>query len=302
MAVLASSSLWPWPRGGLERQSVDDADAANVERAFELADSVEKGLAREHGAEFMRPLRRSSKLWRFNVARSEDKLEYRLLSDDGTFLMCARVDLDSRRAGFYLYDTHDRLHDPMRPTFTMSFSEDRCEWRLFQERCDNCGLSPKHLSCSSFGKQQVAAVHHVRENVGDAVCNGMCAQVPGIYSDGSQVIWCPMLGRGDLGGSSAASPANACGSSPCKASRRERLHLVARQPQWNPEARSLVLEFKGRSVLSSAKNFQLALRQKPDHVICQFGKIGRGTFALDFKYPLSVVQAFGIAVTTLFWT
>eukprot|EP00438_Fugacium_kawagutii_P014946 Skav221307 [mRNA] locus=scaffold463:36608:41762:+ [translate_table: standard] len=46
--------------------------------------------------------------------------------------------------------------------------------------------------------------------------------------------------------------------------------LTTKQPTWNEEVESLVLDFKGRHILSSAKNFQLALSQKPDHVLCQY--------------------------------
>ena len=110
----------------------------------------------------------------------------------------------------------------------------------------------------------------------------------------------------------------------------------------------MVLDFKGRHILSSAKNFQLALPSNPEtrrmtvlsevakagtcslsvpgsvfhklHVLrlslrLRYGKIGPQTFSLDFKcafasqfnwlivrYPLSVIQAFGTSLTTLFWT
>jgi len=44
-----------------------------------------------------------------------------------------------------------------------------------------------------------------------------------------------------------------------------------------------------------------ALEQKPHHTLCQYGKIGNTTFGLDFKYPLSAAQAFGMAMSTLYW-
>uniref|UniRef100_A0A7S2NPK2 Tubby C-terminal domain-containing protein n=1 Tax=Zooxanthella nutricula TaxID=1333877 RepID=A0A7S2NPK2_9DINO len=295
---------WLWPMAGSPSQkgvavrtsappfeSDDDSDKLERERAFDIADSVEKGLAREIVTEFMHPLRRSSKLWRFHVVRSEDKLQYRLFSDDGDFLMYARANLDARKVEFFLYnptDKEERLYDPSRPAFTMTFSKDRSEWRIVQERCEHCQFAPKHLSCSCHGRQQVAFIRHTREPIGDGIFNCMEVHIPGLYSDGSRVIWCPLLGRGDLGG-----PFD---------DNYEAQTLVTRKPVWNDEVESLVLDFKGRHILSSAKNFQLALSQKPEHVICQYGKIGPMTFSLDFRYPLSVIQAFGISLTTLFWT
>merc|ERR1719369_1012364 len=143
----------------------------------------------------------------------------------------------------------------------MTYNKDHTEWSLVQERCEHCQFLPKHLSCCALGKQQVASIKHTRHAVGDGVSNCMEVTVPGLYSDGSRVIWCPLLGRRDLSESF---------DEDCY----EVVRLVTRKPVWNDEVESLVLDFKGRNVLSSAKNFQLTLDRKPEHVICQFGKIG----------------------------
>jgi len=170
----------------------------------------------------------------------------------------------------------------------MVYNEGKDEWRLQQERCEHCRFFPAHLSCTDYGKQQVAFTSHSRRPIGDGIFNCMDVIVPGLFSDGSRVVWCPLLGKGDL----AQPPEDSL----------EVQRLVTKKPQWNDHAESLVLDFKGRNIISSAKNFQLALQQKPEHVICQFGKIGASTFSLDFRYPLSVIQAFAIAMTTIFWT
>lgn len=274
-----------------EKKVLEDEDKWDRERAFNIADSLENGMAREIVTEFMHPLRRASKLWKFHVLRSEDKLQYRLFSDDGDFLMYARADLEARKMSFYLYNPSDKgvnLFNADKPAFAMTWNNERTEWRLVQERCENCQFSPKHLTCSCYGKQQVAWIRHHCKPVGDGIFNCMEIHVPGLYADGGRVVWCPLLGRGDL-------------SQPIDDS-HEAQKLVTKQPTWNEEVESLVLDFKSRHILSSAKNFQLVLSQKPDHVLCQYGKIGPQTFSLDFKYPLSVIQAFGTSLTTLFWT
>jgi len=111
--------------------------------------------------------------------------------------------------------------------------------------------------------------------------------IPGLYSDESRVIWCPKLGWGDLG-------TDFCVEG-------ESQQLQTKQPVWNEEVSSLVLDFKGRTVQSSAKNFQLSLGARREHVVCQYGKIGTDKFSLDFRYPLSCVQAFALSMTTMFW-
>ncbi|CAE8740580.1 unnamed protein product, partial [Polarella glacialis] len=279
--------------GGSERVASSSSGCADLEgRSFDIADCMEQGLARETGSDFTVPVRRSSKLWRFRVARSEDKLSARLMTDTGDFLMHAQIYLAEKRVGFYLYDPLGRdkeLFNTSSPAFSMSFNSARTDWRLVQERCDNCQFSPPHLSCNSRGKQQLAHIRHLRKPVGDGVSNVMEVRIPGLYTDGSCVVWCPMLGRTDL--AVVSDEAN-----------YETQQLVTKEPVWNEQVESLVLDFKGRNVLSSAKNFQLALRQKPQHCICQFGKIGPTNFGLDFRYPMNVIQAFGAAMSTIFWT
>lgn len=270
---------------------VDDETDSDCERAFDIADTLEQGLAREIVTDFMHPLRRSSKLWRFHVVRSDDRLQYRLFSDEGDFLMYAHAFPENRKVHFFLYNPTDKkksLFDPSRPAFTMSWNEARVEWKMVQDKCENCQFSPKHSSCACCGKQQVAFIRHHREPIGDGIFNCMEVHIPGLYSDESRVIWCPKLGRGNLG------------DDPLDDS-FESQRLITKKPAWNDEVESLVLDFKARSIQSSAKNFQLSMGARPEHVICQYGKIGANTFSLDFRYPLSVIQAFGTALSTMFW-
>jgi hypothetical protein len=286
--------LWPWPAPSVGGKLIDATVAkteSDEERAFELADSVEKGLARENVCPFMKPLTRSNRLRRFNIIRSDDKLQYRLFAKDGGFIMYARMLLERRRVEFFMYDPRADLFDPARPAFTMQFSRDQMEWRLLREGCECSDLSPKRRACSCTGKQQVLFVRHHQTAEGDGVANGMEVHIPGMNSDGSQVVWCSSNGRGDLGDDDVG-----CGDEAMVQ------RFVARQPEWDGELGSLVLDFKGREIVSSAKNFQITLAQKKKHVVCQHGKIGDNRFGLDFKHPLSIVQAFGVSLTTLFWT
>lgn len=290
-------SLMGWSRNAADKDAEDD-EAAEAERAVALVDSMERGVARETSVEFMMPLRRAAKLWRFRVLRSEDRLKYRLVSDCDTFLMQAEVCLEEQRVLFFLYDPLDpeqKLYDRNRPAFVMSYDAKGLEWHLVQEKCEHCQYKPPGLSCASHGKQQVFFVRHSVEPIGNAVTNCVDARIPGIYSNGSRIIWCPKSGKPGL--SSAELDLKATERS----SQIQR--VISRKPVWHEAAETLILDFKGvrRDIQSSAKNFQLALQNKPDHVICQFGKLGPNAFALDFRFPLSAVQAFGFAMTTIFW-
>ncbi|KAG7363414.1 Tub family protein [Nitzschia inconspicua] len=78
------------------------------------------------------------------------------------------------------------------------------------------------------------------------------------------------------------------------------LALQNRPPWWNVELGSFVLNFGGRVSVASVKNFQLCDRNDQDYIMLQFGRIqGRHSFTMDFQYPLTGVQAFAIAISSL---
>ena len=78
------------------------------------------------------------------------------------------------------------------------------------------------------------------------------------------------------------------------------LALQNRPPWWNMELGSFVLNFGGRVSVASVKNFQLCDRHDQDNILLQFGRIqGRHSFTMDFQYPLTAVQAFSIAISSL---
>jgi len=71
-----------------------------------------------------------------------------------------------------------------------------------------------------------------------------------------------------------------------------------RQPNWNEKTQSYVLNFNGRVTQASVKNFQITESDNPQSTIMQFGRIRNDNFTMDYCYPLSAVQAFGIALSS----
>eukprot|EP00747_Dinoflagellata_sp_TGD_P189724 gnl/TRDRNA2_/TRDRNA2_50419_c0_seq1.p1 gnl/TRDRNA2_/TRDRNA2_50419_c0~~gnl/TRDRNA2_/TRDRNA2_50419_c0_seq1.p1 ORF type:complete len:287 (+),score=49.14 gnl/TRDRNA2_/TRDRNA2_50419_c0_seq1:47-907(+) len=278
-----SRTSWLWPL--IRRSPITEKKACcemedegmDVDRYFDIADSMEKGLARELVSDFTQPLRKARKLWKFRVERSEDRVQHRLYCDNGEFLMYARAYPETLKVAFFLYDPLEAqsLYDPGRPAFTMTCNQAKTEWRLVQERCEgDHRYSPKLLASGTGGKQEIAIIRHSKVNVGEGINYTMDCTLPGVRTKASNP-------------DSETSP--------------QANELITKSPVWNEEVESLVLDFKGRRVLSSAKNFQLTTEEKPDHVVCQYGKIGPNVFGLDLKHPLSLVQAFGISMTTLYW-
>eukprot|EP00397_Hematodinium_sp_SG-2012_P007059 GEMP01007100.1.p1 GENE.GEMP01007100.1~~GEMP01007100.1.p1 ORF type:complete len:312 (+),score=28.77 GEMP01007100.1:87-1022(+) len=254
-------------------------------RAFDIADVVERGCAREVATDFIVPLKKSSKLWRFTILRSSNRFEFKLYSNDGNFLMFAKTHMGKRTVDFYLYHPETELFDAEDPTFRMTFSAEKKSWLLRKTLCECCVYTNRN--CDS---QELVGIEHYQEPIGDGLFNIMRVHVPAICDNSVRgVCWCLQNDFPTLASLHA-------GKTHSKA-----IPLENRKPTWNNEASSLVLEFRGRSIIPSAKNFQLYMKSKSDDTICQFGKIGPQTFALDLKHPLSIVQAFALAISTMFW-
>ncbi|CAO3646541.1 unnamed protein product [Cunninghamella blakesleeana] len=76
------------------------------------------------------------------------------------------------------------------------------------------------------------------------------------------------------------------------------LVLHNKSPQWNEETQSFVLNFNGRVTQASVKNFQVVHDNDLDYIVMQFGRVQRDYFTLDFKYPICLLQAFAISLTS----
>ncbi|XP_024526061.1 tubby-like F-box protein 3 isoform X1 [Selaginella moellendorffii] len=84
------------------------------------------------------------------------------------------------------------------------------------------------------------------------------------------------------------------------------LVLKNKAPRWHDQLQCWCLNFRGRVTVASVKNFQLVAALEPgqqahadhDKVLLQFGKIGKDMFTMDYRYPLSAFQAFGICLSS----
>ena len=72
-------------------------------------------------------------------------------------------------------------------------------------------------------------------------------------------------------------------------------------PVWNEGMGAFTLPFYSRAQLPSKKNFHIVRPESPDDILLLFGKHSKAgnltSFSLDFCRPLSVLAAFGIALT-----
>ena len=74
--------------------------------------------------------------------------------------------------------------------------------------------------------------------------------------------------------------------------------LQTRKPIWSDDLEAWTMDFHGRVKLASKKNFLLVSENAPNEVLMLFGKVSKSHFSLDFKAPMTVMQAFCIALTS----
>ncbi|KAJ2495113.1 Tubby- protein 2, partial [Coemansia sp. RSA 2049] len=63
--------------------------------------------------------------------------------------------------------------------------------------------------------------------------------------------------------------------------------LLNKKPQWDAGIGAHTLDFGGRVTLASSKNLQLVCADSDSYVAVQFGRTGRDSFSLDFRFPFS---------------
>ncbi|MCI24915.1 tubby-like protein 8-like, partial [Trifolium medium] len=75
-------------------------------------------------------------------------------------------------------------------------------------------------------------------------------------------------------------------------------------PLYNKSTKQFELDYrdKGRAELGiqrSVKNFQLTLEENGKQTILQLGRVGKSTFVMDYRYPLTGYQAFCICLASI---
>lgn len=73
-----------------------------------------------------------------------------------------------------------------------------------------------------------------------------------------------------------------------------------KRPRWDEAAGGHTLNFRGRVTEKSVKNFQIKCENiSGEDTVLQFGRVDKNRFTMDFKYPLSPLQAFAICLASL---
>lgn len=268
-------------------------DASSQWQSWEFADDMERGAARGSYVAMFEPASstRTDNEVRLIIKKSTDGSTATLLDDDGTVHLMAKKSEDGCR--FDIYPSRDgnapltakplfgKAAEAPTPAYALVASTaERKEWVLMSMTCDRCNaLGMRRCGCGLH-----ARIEQYTESVGPtgtAFC--MDVQFPQMTSSGSREVVC-----------------EACGDSQKAVWCRE---LTSRRPKWNAKHKSLALDFRGRVTKASAKNFQLdnvASRASGKSLLLS-GKVADGRYVLDYRAPLSILQAFACVVSTWHW-
>lgn len=248
----------------------------------------------------------SSFLQRYTIVSSSvNSDEFHLMNEGLELLMIARRKPDKQSIDFWLPEDGEQQAPPV-PAFCMRYQKEGDEWVLVQSRCEGCAHRPFHLTCDFLGRgQQVARIQHTRRRVEKCNVHFVDLYVPPLLNEQS-TLWCPACTNKDLGSKTPLSVGGS--SSPTTKSPSfhllppegaAALHLQSKLPTWSSELESLIQNFEDRVGLHpSPRNFMVQAEGK---VVMQHAQIAENTWCLDFKHPLSVIQAFAGAMSSLDW-
>eukprot|EP00906_Rhabdomonas_costata_P033365 RCo047022 len=150
------------------------------------------------------------------------------------------------------------------------------------------GEKPSRMGGSSAGlgaRQEVGAVLYDRNILGTKGPRKMTVLLPAVDEAGKRAVFRPSTEEETLI------------SHFRRGTSKDMLILKNKEPSWNEQLKAFVLNFNGRVTMASVKNFQLVDQDNTSKVLLQFGKIDESKFTLDFQYPISGLQAFGIALS-----
>ena len=125
----------------------------------------------------------------------------------------------------------------------------------------------------------------------------MRVAIPALDAEGKRVAWRPANVRPKQKEQTLASQFK-------QGNFADMLTYFSKPPVWNEgpfyiDSHSFVFDFDGRVEKNSVKNFQLIDNQDEKHIYLQFFRAERDLFTLDFQWPLSPMQAFGLALSSL---
>lgn len=271
---------------------------------------AELGSARIPVSEQCQSPVRESGLSTLHFIKTATEGDFILSRDSGEsgFLLFARIDEKSRQFRVYHKGIADSDYSENLPDFKFSWDVKGEHWSLVMCSnalvCSTCMYRSRNVSIFDE-KPLILSVH---QGMGQSEKGGQhwfYMDVEGISTEfGDRIVECRSC-RSARTGIESCSPVNSRssfslsqGAMPALPKRPE-LHLKSVVPSMAKNG-DLSIRFKtnGRSVLPSARNMQIV---SGGEIVFQFIKVSTNKFNIDFRCPLSPIQALCIALSTHYW-
>mmetsp|Transcript_7598 Transcript_7598/g.19667 ORF Transcript_7598/g.19667 Transcript_7598/m.19667 type:complete len:538 (-) Transcript_7598:993-2606(-) len=212
---------------------------------------------------------------------------YLYLKDGDRFLLAARRRKKSKSSNYLISTNREDLSRDSNNYFGKVRSNFvGTEFTVF----DN-GVNPKN-----DGKDDRAGSHAVRKELGVVLYD---TNVLGTRGPRKMTVFIPqMLGDGSMRAIQPRDEDESMSEMVKREDFSKMSKLINKPPKWNEELGAYCLNFNGRVTVASVKNFQLVSPSNVDRVVLQFGKVANDMFTMDFKYPLSALQAFSIVLSS----
>lgn len=149
------------------------------------------------------------------------------------------------------------------------------------------GLNPSKASSSHDTRRELAYATYAPNVMGTKGPRKMKIVVPAVDPDTNEAVLFKPMQKSESMSTRIEGMSKNC------------IYLVNKRPKWSESVGAYVLNFHGRVTMASVKNFQLVRHDDEDEVVVlQFGRIGKNKFTMDFRWPLTALQAFAICMSS----
>jgi hypothetical protein len=282
---------------------------------LDLLAKAESGDSRVSVSDQCQSPQRSSGTKTLYFIKTADPCDYILSRDstEGEFVMLGRLDEKAREFRVY----HKK---PTEPDFSASSPDFRLTWDQKAEKwtvvmcsealvCNTCLYRSRSVSyCED--KPVILSISQGLQRSEKADQHWSYMDVDGISTEfGDNLVECRRC-RSARTDSVDTSPLMARSSFTLfnevpPAAPRSELHLKSVIPTMNKSG-DLSIRFmtRGRTIMPSARNLQIVTNSPENQsteIVLQFVKVSATKFNIDFRAPLSPIQAFCVALSTHYW-
>lgn len=281
-------------------------------KGFDLADSLEGGVADAGSSDWLKPMNEPGVF----LIRKRAALNEWVIADykSTSFVMRAAVEVEQEglfrpdfdtvavqkksgrvRVAVYFSEVPGSL-----PAVLMVSSPDRVDWKVYTSHCEACRYRRRRSSFTEGSSGDDSPVDSVRSAC-SYTHSGFSLFAGYDVPSGQEILRMrhTLIALQHCAFTKINASIPVPGSSWCPAVRenvaQDVHHVTTVSPTYSEKLKALALEFRQRTVLASRRNFQI------QDSIGQHYRSGKNEYTLEIAAPMSLVQAFCIALSTLLW-